>query len=757
MKKIICLLYLIQAFSVQAQVNITPQPAALTMGTGNMLINSKTAIVLQGSGLQRSADFLQNYIRSIYGLQLNIVDASNTGGYKTREATIVLNFERMDKPIPGAYNMNISEKNVYITGDNEQGVFYGIQTLIQLLPLVKSQALSIPQLSITDYPRFAYRGMHLDVSRHFFPVSFVKKYIDYLAYHKLNNFHWHLTDDQGWRIEIKKYPKLTQIGSCRDQTLVGRFGSDKYDGEKYCGFYTQDQIKEVVQYAADRYINVIPEIEMPGHAMAAIAAYPELSCTPNEPKKVAQTWGVFDDVFCPSETTFTFLQNVMDEVIQLFPSTYVHIGGDECPKTAWKNSAFCQQLMKEKGLKDEHALQSYFIQRMEKYINNKGRKIIGWDEILEGGLAPNATVMSWTGENGGIAAAKQQHDAIMTPTGWMYFDYNQTKNEDSVSIGGYIPLEKVYNYEPVPKELDASQAKYILGAQANLWSEYITNPSKVEYLLFPRLTALSEVQWTPANKKTYKDFETRLPGIFKRYELWGANYSTAYYDLQASTIQQGNNNIAWKLETNKADGKVIYVQGRNSTKQRAYASPVAVKENIELGAALTDNKGKVISKWVWQQFELNKASGKKASISPAPSKNYPGSGAFTLVDGIQNKVGMPKSAEFLGFLGKDAEAVIDLGKAEAISSITLHAFEQAGSWIYRPASVSFSTSADGITYSTPQTITNATGTKNLLYTASLKTNARFIKVTAINYGVIPVGKPGEGSKAWMFLDEIEVK
>ncbi|MEO8852207.1 MAG: family 20 glycosylhydrolase, partial [Ginsengibacter sp.] len=368
---------------------------------------------------------------------------------------------------------------------------------------------------------------------------YIKKYIDYLAYFKYNTFHWHLTEDQGWRIEIKKYPRLTSVGGFRNGTIIGHYPGTGNDNAHYGGFYTQEQIKDVVKYAQDRFITIIPEIEMPGHASAAIAAYPQLSCFPDKStpisdkttwagsrdgKQVQQTWGVFDDIFVPSEYTFKFLENVLDEVMQLFPSKYIHIGGDEAPKTYWKESAFCQKLIKEKNLKDEHGLQSYFIQRIEKYLNSKGRKIIGWDEILEGGLAPNATVMSWRGEEGGIAAAQQHHDVIMTPGTYCYFDHAQMKNSDSLTIGGYLPLDTVYSYNPVPKELKESEAHYILGAQGNVWTEYMASPEKVDYMIFPRMSALSEVLWSPKDSRNITRFRTELPDLYKRYELLGANY-----------------------------------------------------------------------------------------------------------------------------------------------------------------------------------------------------------------------------------------
>jgi hexosaminidase len=376
------------------------------------------------------------------------------------------------------------------------------------------------------------------VGRHFFPVDFIKKYIDYIALHKMNYFHWHLTEDQGWRIEIKKYPRLTEVGAYRDGTIIGHFPGKGNDSIRYGGFYTQEEIKEVVAYAAKRYITVIPEIEMPGHSSAALTSYPYLGCT-GGPYKVQQTWGVFEDVYCAgNDSVFTFLQDVIDEVITLFPSKYIHIGGDESPKTRWKSCPKCQKRIKDNNLKDEHELQSYFVQRMEKYINSKGRTIIGWDEILEGGLAPNAMVMSWRGEKGGIEAARQNHNVIMTPSSHVYLDHSQTKKEDSVTIGGFLPIQKVYSYEPVPKELTGEQAKHVFGAQANVWTEYMGSTQKVEYMLFPRLSALSEVLWSPAAQREWPDFEKRLPQQLKRYDLWKTNYSKAYLDKESNPQPQ---------------------------------------------------------------------------------------------------------------------------------------------------------------------------------------------------------------------------
>ena len=545
MKKSIILAFLFLSLHSLAQtnvVNIVPKPVSLELHSGNFNFTPET-IIIAGSREKAEAEMLNLYLKKLYGFTLPVKTKTNTKTGNTVTLTLLKSGERKD-----AYNLEVDSKKITISSKGNEGLFYGVQTLLQLLPSSKAQsetanfAFEIPQLSIKDYPRFQYRGMHLDVARHFFDVDFVKKYLDYMAYHKFNNFHWHLTEDQGWRIEIKKYPLLTSVGGFRNGTIIGHHPGTGNDSIRYGGFYTQEQIKEIVKYAKDRFITVIPEIELPGHASAAIAAYPQLSCFPNEStkispktswagsregKQVQQTWGVFEDVFAPTEYTFTFLENVLDEVLQLFPSKYIHIGGDECPKTNWERSAFCQELIKEKGLKDEHGLQSYFIQRIEKYLNSKGRKIIGWDEILEGGLAPNATVMSWRGEEGGIAAAKQNHDVIMTPGTYCYFDHSQTKNKDSVTIGGYLPLETVYNYEPVPKELNADEAKYVLGAQANVWTEYMGYPSKVEYMIFPRMSALSEVLWSPKESRDWSRFSSELTDIYKRYKFWGANYYSA--------------------------------------------------------------------------------------------------------------------------------------------------------------------------------------------------------------------------------------
>ncbi len=753
MKNRFLLLSICFSFSVSAQniFNIVPVPAEIKPGKGSFILDQTSTIVLEGTGLQNSVSYLNDYLQKYYGFTLT------TGKHTKGTTSIVLNYERLDNPIPGAYTMNINDKEIYIAGDNEEGVFCGIQTLLQLLPAAKSKSFKIPQVSINDYPRFVYRGMHLDVARHFFPVSYVKKYIDFLAFHKLNRFHWHLTDDQGWRIEIKKYPKLTEVGSCRNQTLVGRYGSDLYDNTKYCGYYTQEEIKDIIQYAASRYITIIPEIDVPGHCVAALTSYPYLGCTKG-PYKVMETWGVAADVLCAgNDSSYVFVQDVLDEVMQLFPSEYIHIGGDECPKEKWKACPACQQRIKNEKLKDEHELQSYFTHRIEKYVNSKGRKIIGWDEILEGGIAPNAAVMSWRGEKGGIAAAKQNHFVVMSPEDPFYINHSQTRNEDSVTQGHYNPIENVYNYDPVPKELNTQQAKYILGGQGNMWSEYLGNEKKLEYMLFPRMSALAEVLWSPKTKRNWQDFEKRLPLLMKRYKFQNINYSNAYYDLQPSVTVSENNEILWKLESRNKDGKIIYVQDSNMQSVTHYTNPILINKTGLYGAALTNNEKEIISSWVMQKFYLNMATGKNISLVTAPNKSYSLSGASALVDGVQNEKGMLRSMQFLGFNAKDLETVIDLGSTVPVNEIILHAFEQKGSWIYKPSSVSFYLSDDGKTFSPVTSAVDVTGTKNLLYSSGPKSSARFIKIIAKNNGIIAAGEPGAGNTAWLFVDEIEIK
>lgn len=503
-----CVFFSISVFAqnIPARLPIIPAPKSATINQGFFKITEKTALQYETDADRQSAELFKELIKQRQGIDL--VLAKNF--VQAPESMISFNSANTANAPKEAYTVNVASKNIQLKG-TAQGVFYATQSLMQLY--LASDNGEIQQCAIADEPRYAYRGLHLDVCRHYFPLDFIKKYLDLMAMYKLNNFHWHLTDDQGWRIEIKKYPKLTEVGAYRAQTLVGNYHDRMpqwFDGEPYGAFYTQEEIKEIVAYATKKYINVIPEIEMPGHAMAALAAYPELGCGNNPgPYKVEEKWGVFPDIFCAGKDhTFEFLEDVLTEVMELFPSKLIHIGGDEAPKTVWKTCPFCQKRIKKERLKNEEQLQSYFIHRIEKFVNKKGRSIIGWDEILEGGLAPNATVMSWRGVQGGIAAAKQHHNVIMTPsTDGLYLDHTQGLSLfEPVGIGGDGRIQKIYNYNPTPQTLTPAQQQYILGVQANMWTEYITTPKKVEYMLFPRLFALSEIAWANVENKDFKSF-----------------------------------------------------------------------------------------------------------------------------------------------------------------------------------------------------------------------------------------------------------
>jgi hexosaminidase len=491
--------------------SIVPWPASIDQGTGYFAVTTATTLGTPYAEL----DPLAAYAAEALGVRVRT-------GMGAPQIELVL-----DGAASGnaeGYRLTVTPERIEVAAPEPAGVFYGLQSLRQLVP--DNGALrTVPALTIRDAPRFEYRGLHLDVGRHMFPVEFIKRYIDLMALYKINTFHWHLTEDQGWRIEIEQYPRLTEVGGCRAETIVEQ-NFDPYigDGTPYCGYYTQEQVREVVEHAARRFVLVIPEIEMPGHSLAALTAYPELACTEG-PFEVGTRWGIFEDIYCPKEETFTFLENVLTEVMALFPGPYIHIGGDEAPKARWEESEVAQAVIEREGLADEHELQSWFVQRIERFLASHDRWLIGWDEILEGGLAPNATVMSWRGTEGGIAAARQGHDVIMTPTSHMYFDYYQGDSlTEPFAIGGFLPLEKVYAFEPVPDVLTPEEARHVLGAQANVWTEYMKTSDYVEYMVYPRLLALSEVVWSPKRSRNWESFVARLPRQLALLDRLGVNY-----------------------------------------------------------------------------------------------------------------------------------------------------------------------------------------------------------------------------------------
>ncbi len=734
---------------------IIPQPVDIVLGKGFLKIEKPIAVFVEDNNQQNleAANLFLELAKSFYGFD----------GFLTKErekkGVIILKTNLNTNYKPEGYSLKVTKKNIVIEGD-ASGILYGLQTLFQLMQK-DGPEVKIACCSITDYPAFKWRGLHLDVCRHFFPVSFVKKYIDYLAMYKMNTFHWHLTDDQGWRIEIKKYPKLTEIGAWRNSTLIGHYSDmpHRFDSTRYGGFYTQDEIREVVAYAAKRHITIVPEIEMPGHALAALAAYPELSCT-GGPFEVSNLWGVFDDVFCTKEETFTFLENVLSEVIDLFPSKIIHIGGDECPKERWKTCPVCQQRIKDEGLKDEFELQSYFIHRIEKFVNSKGRSIIGWDEILEGGLAPNAAVMSWRGTEGGIAAAKAKHNVVMTPGSHCYFDYYQGNPiTEPLAIGGYITVEKVYQFDPIPAELNEEEKQFILGAQGNVWTEYIGTEKQVEYMIFPRMTALSEVLWTYPKDR---NFDQLKPRLLKHFEIWdklGINYSKALFELKMD-VQQGQNEYPIQVVlTGSPDTDIRYsLDGTEiSAKSTKYSKPVEINNECTLmaGSFRVDKlSGPVLA----QKFNINLATGKPIKLVNPPHEKYNQGGAFTLVDGIIGR--MPwYGAEWLGFSGTNCEATIDLEKETKINKVKVDVLNAEYSWIYLPVSVELLISNNGLNFSTVRKLSKyeiESMNREMILEAN-GVSARYIKVIIQNLGKIPDGKPGATYDAWLFVDEISVE
>lgn len=745
----------------QNNFNIIPRPLEVLPEEGHFVFNSNTKIYVHADAdFALAADYFIKWSEPAFGFKLK------TTTTKADNNCIIIE-KAKDITEAEGYKINITASAITIRAARGTGAFYALQSIRQLLPAesenrkkVSGKEWAVPCGAISDHPRYPYRGMHLDVCRHFFDVNTVKKYIDLMAMNKMNKFHWHLTDDQGWRIEIKKYPKLTQIGAYRAQTVIGRpSDSAKYDGKRYGGFYTQQQIKEVVEYARQRFITVIPEIEMPGHALAALAAYPELACK-DSAYQVGEKWGIFNEVFCPEENTFTFLENVLTEVADLFPAPYIHIGGDECPKTAWEKSEFCQQLMKKEGLKNEHELQSYFINRIEKFLEKKGKKIIGWDEILEGGgLAPNATVMSWRGIKGGEAAAIAGHDVIMTPTTYCYFDYYQSQGKDEpLAIGGNLPLDKVYKFDPTPASLDAPHARYILGGQANMWTEYILDEDQLFYMAYPRACAMAEVLWSDKQSLNYRDFVRRLNVYLKRLDVMGINYSRAFADIKGKFINT-EDGLQYILLSD--DPKVdIYFTANHVDPTREsllFGDPIPLERSFTLKAqGFKDNKktGALFEK----RFNINMAFGKQLKLVNQPEEKYGEGAGQALTNGIEGTANFG-DGEWLGFSGKDFDGTIDLEKDTLVSSVRLRFFTAPESWIYLPRSVEIYTSVNGADFKKVATQDISSDDKPIAaFTFDIAPAVvRYVRIKVTRYGMIPDEKEGAGNEAWLFVDEIVVK
>ena len=743
--------------------NIIPVPLSQTIYKGDFLLDKNVSIEYKNE-FEEVVTYFNSYLKTVFNIE--------TSSSSNRKIKFSINSNIKNEE---GYHLKIEENEILIEAKTQKGALYAVQSLIQLLPLkTTSKSIAIQCLEIKDEPQFVYRGMHLDVARHFFSVDFIKKYINLMAMLKMNTFHWHLTEDQGWRIEIKKYPKLQEIAAFRKETLVGHYSDKphKFDGKKYGGYYTQEEIKEIVKYASERQITVIPEIEMPGHSQAAIAAYPELGCTGKQ-VEVATKWGVFNDIYCPKEETFKFLEDVIDEVVALFPGKYIHIGGDEAPKTNWKNCKHCQQLIKKENLKDEHGLQSYFITRMEKYINSKGKQIIGWDEILEGGLAPNATVMSWRGTSGAVQAAKEKHNVILTPGSHCYFDHYQATNENEpLAFGGFLPLEKVYNFNPIPEELNKEESKYVLGAQGNLWTEYIPTPEQAEYMAFPRAIALAEVVWSSNKNKNYTNFVKRLEHFNKSLDAMNVNYANHLYDVKGALISK-NEKLTYALETT-TDKKIMYSLNGNTpvfSENSTYTKPIEINASTTLKAAVFSNNGKQLGSIFEQKINLHKAVGKSISLNVLPHKAYNAGGKQALINGISGNNKRYGDKEWLGFSGEDVEITIEFDEPVEINKISTRFYNGTGQWIYAPKEINFEFLIAN--KNKREKKFNLYSRENISKTDSLLVNYYFdakklkiqengykVKTLIVkipNYGIIPEGKQGAGHKAWTFIDEIIIE
>lgn len=764
---IILILSLLASTSFSQELNIIPQPVAVEVKDGNFSVKPSSKLLFNSS---RPEDkellaLVVELLKDGSGYTLETSDAKNV----ELSGNILLQLNQPESAALGTegYTLSISPEHVVLRANTTDGLFYGVQSLWQLL--TASDDKTLPCAEITDYPRFEWRGLHLDVSRHFFPVDFIYKYIDYLAMHKMNIFHWHLVDDQGWRIEIKKYPKLTEVGAWRvDREHLdweARNGEIKPNEGKYGGFYTQEQVSSVVEYARKKHVTVIPEIEMPAHVMSALAAYPEYSCTGEYQDIPAGAIWPITHIFCAGkDETFTFLENILDEVMGLFPSTYIHVGGDEATKTEWEKCERCQARMKAENLKDEHELQSYFIKRIEKYLNAHGRKLIGWDEILEGGLEPSATIMSWRGAKPGTKAAKLGHDVVMSPTSNCYFDYYQGNPElEPKAFGGSVTLKKVYDFEPVPEELSEEEAKHIIGGQANLWTEQIKTPEHASYMVLPRMTALSEVLWSPKKDRDWGSFSKRMKTQYKRFDNIGVNYATSAFQVNATpelnaetrTIKVELYTEAWKPEIRyTTDGSEPTA---SSTK---YSEPFEIKKTTTVKAVVVKD-GKPMSKALSNDFLLHKAIACPVEMKFPNSKYYESTGKFALVDGIKGGSNH-SNGKWKGFNGDDMEATVDLGTEKSFSKVSIGTLQNPGAWIFYPKELIVEVSNDGENFKTLGSIKNKmmpmeAGRYSQEMTVKKKAKARYLRVTAKNLGTCPKGHAGEGKAAWLFVDEITVE
>ncbi|GAB3569074.1 family 20 glycosylhydrolase [Spirosoma luteolum] len=684
-------------------------------------------------------------------------------------ATVVLGIDSVAVPQREGYRLRLTPTHLTLTGHDAAGLFYGLQSLRQLAE--QAAPAGLPCGQINDYPRFAYRGMQLDVSRHLFSVDFLKKYLDLLALYKINTFHWHLTDDQGWRIEIRRFPALQQTAAFRRETLIGHKKDlpHRFDGKRYGGYYTQDQIRELVRYAADRHITVIPEIDMPGHALAALSAFPELGCQrpdgqPGGPYEAATFWGIFDDVFCAgTDSTFTVLTQILDEVVSLFPSRYIHIGGDECPKTRWKTCPRCQARIRREGLRDEHELQRYFIRRIDAHLTRRGRQLLGWDEILEGGspaltLSPGAAVMSWRGIAGGVAAMRQHHYAVMTPETHVYFDYYQSLHPgEPLAAAGYTPLRKTYSYEPLPDSLTADEARYLLGVQGNVWSEYLPTTGQAEHQIFPRALAVAEIGWSPRSQRHYPDFLRRLRLHMPRLRARHVQAADSFDELTDTVQVDADGRIGLTLRTTRPGATIRYTtSGQTPTATSpVYTAPLRISRSGTVQAQLFAG-GRAVGRRYTQAFRLSKASGKPVTMDPLPLAPYRPGSLLRAVNGVAG-TSRYNTGEWLGLPGTDFAVTVDLGRVQPVARVGTHVLNYPWQRMWPPVVLTVLLSTDGVTFRpVGEHRRFPLNGINPIETAFTTQPARYVRLTATALPIIPVGQYGAGGKPWLLFDDITV-
>lgn len=743
-----------------ADYKILPLPKEITAASGKLTIvpGAKFQIRMTDSLFANVAGQLEELLVKKYQLEPSASEG------------LVITFGKVASDNPEAYNLIVGKNEIKIEAAAANGAFYAMQTLRQMLPVQKvyqhDQKVVLEGVTIKDAPRFGYRGTHLDVARHFVTTDSIKRFIDVLAMHKMNTFHWHLTEDQGWRLEIKKYPKLTEIGSKRARTVIGQ-NTPEYDTIPHGGFYTQDEVKDIVKYASDRYINIIPEIDLPGHMLAALASYPELGCV-GKNYKVAETWGVFDDVLCAGNPqTLPFICDIFDEVLALFPSKYIHIGGDECPKVRWEKCPKCQAKIKELGLKPdslhtaEQRLQSHITKSVEKYLNERGRSLLGWDEIIEGGLSSTATVMAWRGAGYAFEAAKSGNDAILSPTTHCYLDYYQSDDFDlePLAIGGCIPLERAYNFQPLADSVASEIASHILGVQANVWTEYMKTYKHVEYMLLPRLAAISEAGWSYA-PKDYDHFLTRLSALTKHYDEENYNYARHLFDVRKKQVRDTVNNKQ-TLELTALEGGQIYytTDGSEPTlKSTRYSKPVSVDRSMEIkAAAFRDGKP---TRTLSQNYTFNKATLKPIKLGASPYQSYTYDGAVQLNDGITGNKNY-RSGRWIGFNNEDLLATIDLIDNTDITGVEVGTYVLTGDWIFRPSAIVVSVSDNGKDFKViknevlKEAQNNVFDLERHLITFE-PVQARYVRVDVKSLKQMPEWHPGKGKPAFLFVDEISI-